>query len=167
MTIERACDRSAAPASGQKFAAASRTRRSLPSSKPGSLPSDVQPAEPFRDTRLACVGKFEVVACIAVIDRQEKRVAPQPRALPEYCYLSPEPLVRSSLSSWSQKSSHNSLALGWLWGRIRVALGWLWGAYQLAINTLCGGFDVALMWLFRFQHFRFQYFSFCHNGASG
>src|ERR1035437_10507311 len=122
MTIERACDRSAAPASGQKFAAASRTRRILPSSKPDSLPRDVQPAEPFRGTRLACVGKFEVAANIVVIDRQDERVALQPRAQPEYCHLSPEPLVRSSLSRLPQESPHNSLAFPAPWGAKLVAI---------------------------------------------
>ena len=115
MTIERACDRSAAQTSGQKFAAASRTRRSLPSSRLGGLPRDLQPAEPFWGTRLACIGRVEVAASIVVIDRQDERVALQPRAQPEYCHLSPEPLVRSSLSRLPQESPHNSLAFPAPW----------------------------------------------------
>src|ERR1035437_2095183 len=122
MTSGRACDRSAAQTSGQKFAAASRTRRSLPSSRLGGLPRDLQPAEPFWDTRLACIGRVEVAASIVVIDRQDERVALQPRAQPEYCHLSPEPLVRSSLSRLPQESPHNSLAFPAPWGAKLVAI---------------------------------------------
>jgi hypothetical protein len=72
MTIERACDRSAAPASGQKFAAVSRARRILPSSKCGSPPLHLEQAEPFRGVRIDCIGKVEVAAGIKVIGFMEE-----------------------------------------------------------------------------------------------
>jgi hypothetical protein len=63
MTIERACERSAAPAGGQKFAVVSTARRILL----------LEQAKLFRGARIGCIGSIEVAAGIKVIGLMGKR----------------------------------------------------------------------------------------------
>jgi hypothetical protein len=67
MTIDRACDRSAAPAGEQKFAAASRARRTLVSRKSNGLSGWLEQAEPFRFGRIERIGNVEVATGIKVL----------------------------------------------------------------------------------------------------
>src|ERR1035438_10420784 len=64
ITIERVCERSAAPAGGQKTATVSKAKRILEGSKACGLPGCLEKAEPFRDARIECVGNVEVAAGI-------------------------------------------------------------------------------------------------------
>jgi hypothetical protein len=67
MTIERACDRSAAPVGRQKIAPVSRARRTMPGSERGWPSGDLEQVERFRGGRIERIGNVEVAIGIKVI----------------------------------------------------------------------------------------------------
>jgi hypothetical protein len=73
MTIERACERSAAPAGEQKFAAVSTAMRAPVSRRSDGLPRGLEQVEAVRSGRIERIGNVEVAAGIKVIGSMRKR----------------------------------------------------------------------------------------------
>jgi hypothetical protein len=67
MTIERACDRSAAHTDEQTIAAVNSAKKTLASGGPNCLPGCLEQAEPSRFGRIKRIGNVEVATGIKVL----------------------------------------------------------------------------------------------------